>query len=78
MYSFCRRFLIKILDIYYALQLLFRPHRGLSVMTVSPAKMAELSELIKVPFGIWTLVGSRNSTGWGRQIPHGKGHFRGG
>ena len=39
---------------------------SLSVMTLSPAKMAEMIEML--PFGIWTPVGPRNYVLDGVQI----------
>jgi len=47
----------------------------LSVMTMSPAKIAKL---IEIPFGTWSLVGPRNYVLDGTQIPQGKEHFWGG
>jgi len=41
---------------------------------MNPAKMAEL---IKMLFGLWTRVGSRNHVLDGVQIPYGKGQFLG-
>jgi len=45
---------------------------GLSVMIVSPAKMAEPIEML---FGLRTLVGPRNHILYRVQVPHAKGQF---
>jgi len=42
---------------------------GLSVKLASPAKLAEP---IKMPFGLWTRVGTGNHVLDGVQIPNGK------
>jgi len=47
---------------------------GLSIALVSTPKMAEP---IKMPFGLWTLVGPRNHILNGVQIPRGKWQFLG-
>ena len=47
---------------------------GLSVMTVSPA---EVAEPIVMPFGVWTRVGPRNYVLDWIQIPTQEGGFKG-
>jgi len=69
----CVYFLCRIAALARCGLLLQMEYRGLSVMTVSPAKTAEP---IKMPFGMWTQVGPKKLCGV--QLPQRERHVWGG